>query len=254
MIIDSVIGFNELELFKIRYEELKSDIDYFVVLEATHTHSGKPKRMYFTEEHANTPQVLVYQWDNGINFAPLTPEYAWHREHAMREMLRYILLELCIFDDDIIMVSDMDEIPSANALDNWTYNVNKGIWRFEQRLTYLYLNTFAGLWHGTRIFRRDNMPSTMKQARYDDTAGNVIPHGGWHFSSVGGLDRVKTKLQSFAHTELSEMPAESIQDSLARAVDPFHKNPLSIEGTDGLPEYVKNNLEDFAHLIYNGNH
>ena len=248
-IVDSVIGFNELDLFDIRYNELKNVVDKFVILEATHTHSGKPKPLYFGD--ADLPDnVKVYQWDNGETFAPLLPEYAWHREHTMREVLRHILLEN-YSGNDVVLVSDMDEIPRSTEVSWFCMVGSSGIWRFDQVLSYLYLNTTAGNWHGTRIFHMRDMPQTMKEVRYDNTPDNVIVNGGWHFSSIGNTERINLKLRSYAHApELDHIDRASIQDSIDNLTDPFNKQALTLVDCNFLPKYVLENIDYYKSAGY----
>ena len=66
----------------------------------------------------------------------------------------------------------------------------------EQDLYYYFLNCKSeGKWYGSIItkFKNISMPQYMRDRR------NLYPcaeNGGWHFSYVGGLDRVKSKLKS----------------------------------------------------------
>src|SRR5437660_7612942 len=51
-LFDCFMFFNELDLLEIRLIELNGLVDYFVLVEATRTHTGFPKPLYFTE-HKN---------------------------------------------------------------------------------------------------------------------------------------------------------------------------------------------------------
>ena len=48
-IYDIFTFFNELELLEIRLNILDKYVDYFVLVEATETFSGKPKKLYYEE-------------------------------------------------------------------------------------------------------------------------------------------------------------------------------------------------------------
>ena len=66
----------------------------------------------------------------------------------------------------------------------------------EQDLYYYFMNCKSeGKWYGSIVtkFKNLSMPQYMRDRR------NLYPcieNGGWHFSYVGGLDRVKSKLKS----------------------------------------------------------
>ena len=276
MIIDLSIGFNELALFAIRYNELKNIVDRFVVVECTHTHRGNPKPMYFTEwangartwngftfdAICNPREVEILQIDNGPAFAPTHPDYSWVRENYQREVLGQ-WAKNNLNDDDICMLSDMDEIPRANALYKYLYEPYNdyvaGVRRFEQDLSYLYFNTTAGKWCGTKIFEVQTLKDMMGTVRPmtdlvryrpEHMIQGTILNGGWHFSSCGGLPAVREKFDSYAHTEMSGKTSEDIQDSIDRIVDPFHKQPLTVVATSTLPQYVRENLNLFEEYVY----
>jgi Glycosyltransferase family 17 len=281
MIVDCTLGFNELDLFRIRYHELADLVDLFVIVEATHTHSGIPKPLYFSEwyeslyaaqmENIADPldssidlsKIDIIVWDNAYG-GDTSNGMAWHREHNHREVIGQYLQQNRA-PDDIIMLSDMDEIPRGDALDTFLIRdgflyTPRGLYRFEQDLTYLYFNTYAGKWCGTKLFRlgdidfTQHMPITT-QVRYrkDEDIAGTIAEGGWHFSSCGGADKVRLKFDSYAHTEMQLKSRADIEDSLARVVDPFHKTPLEVRTVDFLPQYVKENMHYFNHYIYTGN-
>ena len=48
-VIDCFTFYNELKILDLRLAELKDVVDYFILVEATKTFSGKNKRLYFDE-------------------------------------------------------------------------------------------------------------------------------------------------------------------------------------------------------------
>jgi beta-1,4-mannosyl-glycoprotein beta-1,4-N-acetylglucosaminyltransferase len=267
MIYDLVLGFNELDLFTIRYHELAETVDKFIVFEATHTFTGIPKELYFShwydtltrDSSIDKDKIDIFVWDNGANFAPLIPEYCWQRDHTQRGLLGQWVVENAQ-PDDIILFSDMDEIPNAIELKTFlnTHERINGIWRLEQNLYYLYMNTYAGKWCGTKIFHPSiinpalNMAEQMNSIRYigdSDVSGTVV-NGGWHFSSQGGLEKVKQKFRSYAHHEMSAKPDTELLVNLKDATDPFHNTKLEVMSTETLPRYVQDNLNYFIERGY----
>lgn len=274
MILDLTIGFNELDLFIIRFEELDNVVDRFILIEATHTHSGKPKPLYFSDwkngvtthngmtfgDMIDVNKVDLYVWDN--SGYPNDNAGAWLRENLQRELLLQTVQNYS--DDTLAMLSDMDEIPRASALQEWLHAVGEslvdsnGVWRFAQTLSYLYMNTDAGIWNGTKIFplsipraSKSQKPMT-DEIRYrpEHQIAGTIYNGGWHFSSCGGLARVREKFDSYAHTEMQAKTNDDIADSLTRIVDPFNKNSLTVRLIDFLPFYVQRNIDYFRSQGY----
>jgi len=119
-IYDCFVFFNELELLKVRFEELYDKVDHFVLVEAKQTFCGDPKPLYFAENAECFAQykhkiihVVVEEFPPPTN--NLEHEDWWVRhEFQLNAALRG--LESCN-SDDIIMISDLDEIPHREAID-----------------------------------------------------------------------------------------------------------------------------------------
>lgn len=258
MLVDLVPAFNEIDLFVVRYNELKDIVDRFVIVEASHTHSGSHKPYYFTEffnqeilddihTAFNDDKIHVLRWD--CSRIPAIKEYAWYRENMQREVLGYYIKENCA-PTDICMLSDLDEIPRAKAVESILDDPSfHGIWYFEQVLSYLFMNTTQGVWGGTKIFYADTVDMTIDRfmtnhIRYRDQFDGVIRDGGWHMSSLGNLDHVNNKLRNYAHClDCAHIGTSSIQDSLDNLTDPFNKNPLTLVNIATLPQYVQDNIK-----------
>ena len=58
MIYDCVIFFNELDLLEVRLNELKNVVDKFVIVEASFTHSSKPKEFCFENNKERYQEFL----------------------------------------------------------------------------------------------------------------------------------------------------------------------------------------------------
>lgn len=273
MIVDLTLGLNEIDLFYIRYHELKDVVDRFVVFEATHTFTGLPKDLYFSQWYKrlwykglgdnpfniDPTRIDIFVWDNGSSFAPCTPAYAWARDNTQRGLLGSWIVEHAAPNDDIVF-SDMDEIPNATTLRAFLAEQKhiNGIWRLEQNLYYLYMNTYASTWCGTKIFKphmiNPNMPMAqqMNSIRYigDNDVSGTVANGGWHFSSQGGLAKVKEKFRSYAHYEMAAKPDEALLQNLQDATDPFHGTQLETVSIETLPLFVQQNIEYFTQKGY----
>jgi beta-1,4-mannosyl-glycoprotein beta-1,4-N-acetylglucosaminyltransferase len=82
-----------------------------------------------------------------------------------------------------------------------------------------------------------------------------VPDGGWHFSYLGGPNRVIEKIKAFAHTEVLQpglldetrikMVIESGQDLYGRDFK-FEFVNLDVS----FPRCVVNNIDKWKHLIW----
>ena len=121
-VYDCFTFFNELDLLEIRLNELYNSVDYFVIAEANMSHSGKPKD-YVLEE--NWERFKPFQ-DKirylKIDDFPVTHN-SWVREKFQRDALSRGFTDMQ--SDDLIIISDLDEIPRAEIIDMIKEDENK---------------------------------------------------------------------------------------------------------------------------------
>ncbi|NQU73263.1 MAG: hypothetical protein HQ547_00945, partial [Candidatus Omnitrophica bacterium] len=120
MIYDCFVFFNEIDLLKIRLEELKDSVDKFVLVEAAKTFAKREKPLYFQEykhEFSEYLDRIVYQMVDDVPKKRLTGWGSrWDREAHQRNCISRALMRCNCDDDDIILISDVDEIPRAEEI------------------------------------------------------------------------------------------------------------------------------------------
>ena len=127
-IFDCFTYFNEDDLLRIRLETLDAHVDYFVIAEATHTHSGLTKPLNFRPAlFLKFEATIIYIV---VDDMPVHLNDAWANEnHQRRALMRG--LNAATFDD-LVMVSDLDEIPNPAQLKAYEPRFYRGT--FIQRL------------------------------------------------------------------------------------------------------------------------
>jgi hypothetical protein len=120
---------------EIRLHELPV-VDYFVPVEVTRTHQNALKPLYYAGNkgrffgfHDRIVHVVIEE-----NDWPCAKS-AWYRNFQRNQILRGLL---CCRPNDLIIISDADEIPDPNVI-----YANRNIMRpvsFAQGLFYYYLN------------------------------------------------------------------------------------------------------------------
>ena len=217
MLIDSFLFFNETELVELRIKYLNNLVDYFVVVEADITHQGKKKSWNF-------PRILesnLKEFSNKIQYHQLNidPEKIKNEEswiiddikgndaHRVDNFQRNYIKTACekFSNEDILIISDVDEIPSKQKLEFIKLCDFKKIAPivFEQHLfhidcNFLRLESWRGSIVTTMQICNAHSPHQLRRAR------NRISHfsdSGWSFSSFGGPKKIKEKFEAFAHTE-----------------------------------------------------
>lgn len=279
MVYDCFQFYNELDILKIRMNVLKDVVDKFVISESTVTFSGKKKPMYFKENEemfCEFADKIIYQavTDTPEGYNP------FERDSFQKCAVKRPLETLCT-DDDIIIFSDVDEIPNPDVLKAIFADMDKSkIYHLAQRNFYCYLNveeksgkllSVTGefdyvtqpKWLGTKVcsyslIKEKNM--TTEELRNPDKKafGVRVDNGGWHFSYMGRQkgekvsDTVAEKIRSAAHQEFNKWHImlrlkgriKNNEDIFGRQAD-FQKVPID----DTYPIYVREHLDEYRHLI-----
>jgi hypothetical protein len=262
-VYDCFTFFNELDLLEIRLQELYDVVDYFVIAESNMSHSGKLK------EH-----TLFDNWDRfapwhdkirriAVDDMPITND-SWVREKFQREALSRGLHDMQ--DDDLIIISDLDEIPRAEIIDmikTDENNYERYVLRVPLfRYKFNFLKWYQPVTNNQMIVTRGKVFTHPERERdythaWLPQAPDVVflDHAGWHFSYLGDDRNAVHKLQNFAHTEQNVpeiIDVFSIDRMIAEKCGP---NPKEIEKfehikmDDYFPKCVVDNLEKYKDLI-----
>ena len=210
-IYDAFIFFNELELLSIRFEELDPVVDYFVIVESTKTFTGRDKPLYFFENKEayetylnKVIHVVVDRYPGWIQ-QQTERNAAWSREEYQRNAICKGLIQA--EENDLILISDVDEIPDKQALLKARELLITGLSNmcsFSMELYRYQLNRIDTLKLCTakpvavlKSFLKIKNPTYVRGMSYNE--GYVIDNGGWHFTSMGGKENVIYKINSFSH-------------------------------------------------------
>lgn len=216
MIIDALTFFEELDVLEFRLKLLWDVVDKFVIVEVDHTHSGVRKPFNFSLNRPRfdwAKEKIIYHVDyinmSGLNLSYKPDQYdpnapQWEIENRQRNLI----IGACFgfSDDDILMVSDCDEIPSREVVEFRKNNPIIHPMSCQQQVSVFSLDYLCPIdWRGTTIstlkYARENSPQTMRDMR---NRYSVMPKAGWHLTYFGGASQVKRKIQSFAHQEYNK--------------------------------------------------
>lgn len=216
-VIDSFIFYNEFDLLEGRLEYLYEHVDYFILVESNLTFSGKSKPFYFRENMSRYKKYLdkiIYhpfvidnleQYD--FEYKPKSMDLEsspWKIEHLHRQE---IINKAKIFsNDDFLIVSDCDEVPTRQAINNAknvfaVHNVQV-IALMQDMFFYSFSNKALVEWAGS-IFLKNSFAQLLggekiRMMRYEFPR---LYNSGFHFNNWLDPDRIKTKLESFSHQE-----------------------------------------------------
>lgn len=229
MIIDCFTFFNEIDLLEGRLKYLNDTVDYFVIVEANITHSGKAKPFNYLDladryqEYANKIvyfpikiDATKYNWNiKSARTESYSPQ--WAVENLQRNHIAHALKQFNL--DDVVMISDVDEIPNKQMIGEVVRNLSAEMPAIAmiQDMFYYNLNQKqVAPWAGTVI--TSNLLVQQRNPQWFRTKRNALPgaaNGGWHLSYWGGVDNIRTKLESFAHQEHN---TDEIKDSIEQRI------------------------------------
>lgn len=259
MVVD-VITFNgEKELFEIRYNILKDFVDEFRVIEFDQTFSGKPKEVKFLGDQS-WPKVKHYLikediWSKYYELALASPntEYGKGAEHWIREFCQKESIKDCLVDledNDTVFIGDCDEIWNPTLAQYEPKRVHKlGLLVYSYYLNNKSSEQFYGnIWTQHKDIKNKTLNHVRSQSNYH----TLIPNGGWHFTSMGGHDKVRDKLTD-SYTKDSyanDWVMNNLEDNIKNKRDFMGRDFTYKIDESQWPKYLTDNREKYKHLLW----
>ena len=293
-IYDCFMYFDEDLLLDLRLNTLNKYISKFVITEATYTHNGSKKKLNFDINkfkkfkdkieyivvNEPPPNILEINVNDSLEKKGeklILNGYA--RDNYQRNRLAEGISKAS--DDDIVIVSDLDEIPNLKNL-NFD-KINNKIIQFRQKMFYYKLNLYYPdfEWFGSKACRKKNLLSpqwlrNIKSKKYSKFRLDLIfnkkkynnifyvLNGGWHFTCIRTPEELEYKLLNFAHHyefEASGLKKDDIKKLiLEKKVMYDHnvdqkdykwsgKTKLKKIYNSELPEYIDSNTDKYKEWL-----
>jgi beta-1,4-mannosyl-glycoprotein beta-1,4-N-acetylglucosaminyltransferase len=135
---------------------------------------------------------------------------------------------------------------------------------FRQNLYYYFVNLKSrGYWNGSIITKFKNMTSP-QQLRDKRNRYPRLINGGWHFSYLGGVDRIILKLNSFSETQPNNPKTlysgkivshdyiknciENGEDIYGRKGKEYEYDVVNVD--DQFPKYVHTLIQKYPYLYF----
>lgn len=271
---------DELDLLEIRLHILNPIVEKFVIVESPKTHSGKNKPLHYID-NCQRFQQFWHKIEHVIypGYDAYESYQAWGNENSQRDHFLKVL-ETVKPEDGLIFYSDVDEIPRpekllqakemflANPTTPVAFNLHYCLYYMNfafnvpSRGPILYDPTTAKAFHA----RFGNIHGTPTAVRWHSNAAGHendfqnVDDAGWHFSALGGVERLKQKIASCAHIEFNVDHINN-EDNLRRSIEAgevYFKefevfnavdNKLTKKDISFLPTYVQQNLDKYKQYI-----
>lgn len=291
-IYEFCLYYNEREALEIKRREASRWIDELHLCEATQTFRGKPKPMALGQ---SDDFMKVHVLDAESRFHP---EYKWGLSRLApffrkKDMSRknetlqrnHVHAVLDPADDDIIILSDVDEIIDSRHADEIVEAAKKhGVVSVKLHHTLFYLNLYSTNWHelwdnapedyAFRVFvmtgdhfkrMTHTSDSLRRKGEWGRLGGKVhLLEGmrGFHHSWLGDEQAALQKLKAYSHalddhsadlvdTETGEVTADRIGAMIREGRSIFPGNILKICDFDEIAPLsaVTEHLEDYTNLV-----
>ena len=274
MIYDCFTYFNDDLMTELRLNILDKYVDKFVIIEATTDHSGNKKRLNFNldtfKKFKKKIRYIIVE-DLPENTKPFYFNRRWWHKNMVREEYQRNQIMRGIYDatdEDLIIISDNDEIPNLENLKNYNFKkfavFNQKLYRYKFNL----LSEAQTPYQGSRVVKRKYLKGkiTPQWLRHQYTKRikpwqihryftnpMVIENGGWHFSFMISPQKISLKMKAYGHGELNTEKftnVEYIQDRISKHMDVFSDVKLKkVEIDNSYPDYLVKNKDKFINFI-----
>jgi len=127
-------------------------------------------------------------------------------------------------DDDLIIISDLDEIPNPNLINNFKVSMRYAV--FKQKHFYYKINLLSKnnpSWLGSRICVKKYLksPQWLRSLKFKKRPfwridkfrlNNIVENGGWHFCNLKTASELLYKYQNLCETNDQYVFNEKISD------------------------------------------
>ena len=290
-VYDCFMFFDENLVLELRLNLLDKYVDYFVIVESNYNHKGEVKKLNFDiKKFKKFEQKIIYiiydqqpsdlyKFEKEDTKHDIDSKYifnAYKRENAQRNLISQGLKNAS--QDDLIIISDVDEIPNLEKI-----NFNKiknEILIFRQDMFYykfnLKLSNFK--WTGSKACKMKKLisPQWLRSIkdkkfafyRFDTFFSSTkyrnlkfIEDGGWHYTNMKNAKEIEHKLRSYLHHqefEANHINLEQIEKIIKskkaiydvnadKRQGKFGEGPQLIKiNSDEVPNYLKNNPQIYS--------
>ena len=287
-IYDCTTFYSEKMMLDLRFNILNNKVYKFIIVESSFSHSGEKKNFNFNiNNYPKFKDKIIYlkidkEPTNLYSDIEILKNPIYKRLNSIKRIeqsydyMRKGILEAQ--DEDLIIISDNDEIPNLDS--NNFKKSNKNFFIFKQLLFYYKFNLFYELmpWFGSKACKKKYLKSfsnlkNLKNKKYPfwrldtyfsnikETNIDIIDDGGWHFTNIKTPEELYTKMKNFGHHnefDESNLTVDDLREKISQGLvfyDHFaDKNSkekwkndykLKVIENDLLPNYLIKNQNDF---------
>tara|TARA_B100000767_G_C19658475_1_gene489927 strand:- start:181 stop:1056 length:876 start_codon:yes stop_codon:yes gene_type:complete len=288
--------YDEELLLDTRLNILDQYVDFFVIVESEYFHNGKKRKLIFDINkvkkfkdkiiyivHKNEPcGILKINNEDDRAIRSYKSIFNAHlRENDQRNHIHNGLISAN--DEDLILISDVDEIPNLKSLN--LSKIDNQVIMFEQEIFYYKFNRYLKnfIWFGTKACKKKKLINpqwlrNIKNKKFPfwriDTFFSkkkyinklFVKNGGWHFSNIKNARDIELKLKSYLHHwdyESKEIGLKKIDglikenqtiynmfgDKKYEKYGDDNRKKLELYNFKKLPKFIRDNKNEFKEWI-----
>jgi beta-1,4-mannosyl-glycoprotein beta-1,4-N-acetylglucosaminyltransferase len=261
--------FDEDLVLDIRLNTLNKQVDKFIIAEATRNHAGEEKKLNFDYRNfSKFKDKIEYLVIEDVPRDIISNKTNWHENHIRDQFQRNALVRGFdkYADEDLIMISDIDEIPDPKKIKNFIIKNKYACFlqkNFQSKLNLM--NVTDEYWMGTKICQKQFLksPQWLRDIKtkerpfwkfYKPKQPQLILNGGWHFSFLKSPEHIVKKIKAYSHQEFNKneyTTEENIIKKIDGHKDLFGRNIRykKVEIDSMFPDYICNNKIKFKDWI-----
>lgn len=257
----SVFTFNgETQILKLHLSILENYVDKFIIVEANKTFTGHDKPLhffrvqrYFEKWWPKIEYFVVNDWDDtdlweqAVKSPNTKGASHWKREFYVKESIHKALKYANVQDNDTLLIGDVDEIidPTAHFTSDGPVKAKLRVY------TYWLNNRSTEPFWGTLIAQyKDIKNECLNHMRSDKSLYSKGLYLGWHFTSMGGLDDIRKKLDDSYSAETYNTPEVQslLENNVAQNKDFLGRDFTFAMDESEWPAFLKENKKQFIRL------
>jgi len=267
-IYDCFSYWDEDLLLDLRFNILNNFVDYFVIVEGNKTWQNNYKKFRFDINKFS-------KFKNKIIYIPVEDmpdgDNPYLRENHQRNCITRSLNKS--LDEDLIIISDLDEIPNPLNIKKFTSNMKFAV--FKQRHFYYKINLQSQInpyWPGSRMCIKKFLksPQWLRDLKFKKRPfwrldkyrlNNIIEDGGWHFCNLKTPEQLLYKYKNLCETNDPYVFKEKIDEqylqldeikrriNLGEDIIGRKENYKAQELDNSFPKYILENIEQYKDWI-----
>uniref|UniRef100_A0A1D1YGC9 Beta-1,4-mannosyl-glycoprotein 4-beta-N-acetylglucosaminyltransferase n=1 Tax=Anthurium amnicola TaxID=1678845 RepID=A0A1D1YGC9_9ARAE len=228
-VFDAVLFSNELDILAVRWNELQPYVSEFVLLESNSTFTGNKKPLFFAQNRDKFKFVEPRLTYGTVGGRFVKGENPFVEESYQRVALDHLIRIAGITDDDLLIMSDVDEIPSGHTINllRWCDDIPEKL--HLQLQNYLYSFEFFLDNKSWRASVHRYRTGKTRYAHYRQT-DDLLSDAGWHCSfCFRHITEFIFKMRAYSHVDRVRfgyyLKPSRIQDVICRGADLFDMLP-----------------------------